>query len=388
MRGFERAMPIEKRGGRHRSASRFNSLTDGHAFLKENHIMRKHWSRLALVCGTVLAAASLAAPATAQEFTDEGAPCAILVDNTGTFIEVTDVGTVPKLVCHGRQGEDELGGICDEAFDVCVKGRTDGPEIAVLGTASLGLIPATHGDPDDEIVDSCEPFVQVLLKTNKGNEVLIVPLMKTADSFIDPVTLEEIDAPVYDLNDQLLDLDGNPNTPPTPLPRGSLVTFVIENRPRTDLGRCIGVRTTIQHRVGTCKIWKTRKFFNVCKTAKTITAIKEFELPCACGVASAFPPPGSSRKVSYQVFSTGEFITFEAMGWSTAKPRAGSVSFDDFADEFARCPPMKSLLTPAEQGCDENGQPPYLEVLLDFTPGGATLKQNQEKFVSFCLDFE
>jgi hypothetical protein len=371
MRGFERAMPIEKRGGRRRCASGFNSQANDHALLKENSTMRKHSWRLALLCGAVLAVASLVAPAVAQEdpCVEEGMPCAILRDNTGTFIEITNVGTVPKIVCHGRQGEDELGGICDEAFSVCVKGRT-GPEIAVLGTTSFGLLPST---------DSCRPFVQVIFTTNSGTQIRTVFLTQT-DVFGPDNT------PVYDLNLQMLDLDGDGDL--EPLPRGILVQTVMENRPDPACGRCLGVRTTIQHRYGTCKIWKIRKFFNVCKTAKTITAIKEFELPCACGVASAFPPPGSSRKVSYQVFSTGEFITFEAMGWSTAKPRAGSVSFDNFSDEFLRCPPMKTLLTPLEQGCDVNDQPPYLEVLLDFTPGGATLKQNQEKFVSFCLDFE
>jgi hypothetical protein len=371
MHGFERAMPIEKRGGRRRCASGFNSQANDHAFLKENSTMRKHSWRLALLCGAVLAVSSLVAPAVAQEdpCVEEGMPCAILRDNTGTFIEITNVGTVPKILCHGRQGVDELGGICDEAFSVCVKGRT-GPEIAVLGTTSFGLLPST---------DSCTPFVQVIFTTKSGTQIRTVFLTQT-DVFGPDNT------PVYDLNLQMLDLDGDGDL--EPLPRGTIVQTVMENRPDPACGRCLGVRTTIQHRYGTCKIWKIRKFFNVCKTPKTITAIKEFELPCACGVASAFPPPGSSRKVSYQVFSTGEFITFEAMGWSTAKPRAGSVSFDDFADEFFRCPPMKSLLTPAEQGCDENGQPPYLELLLDFTPGGATLKQNQEKFVSFCLDFE
>src|SRR2546430_2353559 len=97
--------------------------------------MRKHSWRWALLSGALLAVASLAVPAVAQpeDCVNEGAPCAILRDNTGTFIEITNVGTAPKILCHGRQGENELGGICDEAFSVCVKGRAE-PEIAVLGT--------------------------------------------------------------------------------------------------------------------------------------------------------------------------------------------------------------------------------------------------------------
>jgi hypothetical protein len=48
-----------------------------------------------LLCGMLLAV-SVAAPALADtSFTDFGDPCAILKDNTGTFIEIADVGTVP-----------------------------------------------------------------------------------------------------------------------------------------------------------------------------------------------------------------------------------------------------------------------------------------------------
>src|SRR5947209_5666477 len=109
----------------------------------------------------MLLAVSVAAPALADmSFTDFGDPCAILKDNTGTFIEITNVGTVPKLVCHGRQGTGELGGLCDEAFSICVKGRTDGPEAGALGTASIGLIPAMAGNPDNAVLEPCEPFVQ------------------------------------------------------------------------------------------------------------------------------------------------------------------------------------------------------------------------------------
>jgi hypothetical protein len=326
--------------------------------------------------------------------TDAGSPCAILTDSSGTFIEVTDVGTAPKILCHGRQGDNELGGICDEAFSVCVKGAPDQFEIGVLGTTSFGLIPAPHGDPDNTLVESCEPFVQVLIKTKKGNEICTVPLVRTGffptvDGNGDPINV-----PVYDLSNQLLDLDCNPATAPTPLPKGVLVNLVIENRPRTDLGRCIGVRTTIQHKVGTCKIWKTRKFFNVCKATKTITSIKEFELPCGCGEASAVPSPSgsvaNSRTAQFTVDSTGEYITLSAMGWSGAsKVRAGSVGFPEFSFEFLNCMPRLSLINPfPRELCLANVNNLYLEVLLDFTPGGVSLKKNQEMFVNFCIDFE
>jgi hypothetical protein len=343
--------------------------------------MRKHLWRSALLCGTLLAAASLAAPAFAQlqDCISDGAPCAILRDHANTpiqtFIEITNVGTAPKIVCHGRQDENELGGICDEAFSVCVKDRTNEPEIAVLGTTSFGLLPST---------DSCRPFVQLLVKTNQGTGMRTVFLNQT-DTFNG--------TPVYDLDLQLLDLDGNPNTPLQPLPKGSQVTVVMENRPNPECGRCIGVRTTIMHIFGTCKIWKTRKFFNVCKTAKTITAIREFELPCACGEASALPGAGGSRTATFSVFSTGEFITLQAASSSgVPKTKAGSIASDsdDFGTEFFGCPP-KSLINPLpDRHCFEDDvlNLLYLAVLLDYKPGGMTLKMNQEAFVSFHIDFE
>jgi hypothetical protein len=348
-------------------------------------LMKNHVSRLALLWGTVLAAASLTAPAVADCPFEAGLPCAILVDSSGTFMCFTDVGTVPTLLCHGRQGEEDLGGICDEAFGVCVKGRPDEPEIAVLGTASFGLIPAPHGDPDNGILESCEPFVQILQNSKTGTKVCTVPLQATGE--MDGV-------PVYDLSNQLLDLDCNPATAPQPLPKGTLVQAVVENRPNTDCGRCIGVRTTFQHKVGTCKVWKVRKFFNVCKEPKTITSIKEFELPCGCGEASAVPSPtgsvSSSRTAQFTVDSTGEYITLASMGWTGAtRTRAGWVDTEDLGTELFGCPPRGSLINPfPARECDGDVNQLYLEVLLDFLPGGLTLKKNQETFVTFCIDFE
>jgi hypothetical protein len=334
--------------------------------------MRKYSCRLAVLGGALLAVAMLATPAVAQGgCVEAGAPCAILVDNTGTFIEITNVGTAPKIVCHGRQ--DDLGGICDEAFSVCVKGRTE-PEVAVLGTTAFGLLPA----PDA----SCVPFIQILVATNKGTTYRTLFLTPTG-------TFGPDNTPVYNLNQQLLDLDGNPATPLQPLPQGSMVTVIMENRPDPACGRCIGVRTTIQHRFGTCKIWKTRKVFNVCSTAKTILAIREFERPCGCGTAQALPGPGGSGTATFSVNSTGEFITLAAQGSAgVPKLKAGSVDSANFVDEFFGCPSLTHIKPQAVTECVGNVNLLYLAVLLDYRPGGMTLKKNQEAFVSFHIDFE
>jgi hypothetical protein len=77
------------------------------------------------------------------------------------------------------------------------------------------------------------------------------------------------------------------------------------------------------------------------------------------------------------------------MGGSGGKARAGSVDFTDFTFEFFNCTSMPSLINPfPDTDCVGNVNQLYLEVLLDFRPGGIPLKKNQETFVTFCIDFE
>jgi hypothetical protein len=98
----------------------------------------------------------------------------------------------------------------------------------------------------------------------------------------------------------------------------------------------------------------------------------ESELPCACGTASALPGPLATKTARDQVHCMGEFFTFSTMGVTGAtRSNAGSVSFDELADEFVNCLPKNSLITPDDQECDDEDNPPYLELLLDFTPGAS-----------------
>src|SRR5262249_7236539 len=67
-----------------------------------------------------------------------GKVCAVLVDNTGTRIEITNVGTAPVIRCHGEPV------ICGEAFAACV-----GNSFAVGAgdIKAVNLAPSAEGGP-------------------------------------------------------------------------------------------------------------------------------------------------------------------------------------------------------------------------------------------------
>jgi hypothetical protein len=373
--------------------------------------------KFALLCSAVLAAA-LAARASAQIRTaHDGAVCAVLTDGTGTRIEITNIGTAPGIVCHG------VNTICQEAFHACADNRFEiGAERFLpysVPDVAYNLLPFVPADDplnsDNPILDRkanpfnlCRPFIQV--NTEEGARILF---LQPKDPKASPL--------VYDLDDQALDLNGDGDTlepGEDQVPLGALVQVMIDNKPDPVARKCLGVRTTIQHRKGTCKVWKIRKFYNTCSFNVTLTQIKEFELPCECGIYATTGPAGALTAVA-SIRRTGQFITLQPMGSTGANPAkattpyqasaAGSVhadgNFFGFFGEFLNCriiPPPANAKDPfafftsspvnvcARAQDEQLGR--YLEVFLSFAPGGVMLKPvtqpGSEKIVTFCLDVE
>jgi hypothetical protein len=390
--------------------------------------MKKHSLQLALICSAVLAAA-FCAPASAQLVTEnKGEVCAVLTDDTGTRIEITNIGIAPRIVCHGEET------ICQEAFTVCANGKFEIGAERFLGDPNpdfaYNLLPFVPFDdplnPNNPILDPkanrfnlCRPFIQI--STPQGVRTLF---LQPEDPTASPL--------VYDLDDQALDLNGDGDTTDEgedQVPLGTLVQVIMDNKPDPESGKCLGVRTAFQHRTGTCKLWKVRKFYNTCSSTVVLTQIKEFELPCRCGIFAGSSVPGGSLTAVASIRSTGQYITLQSMGNTGAngakaqKPyqasAAGSVQADghffndDETGEFQTCrivPPPADATDPLAfftskpvHSCDRptvpdlsppftGFEPRFLEVLLAYMPGGVPLKpagkSGSEKFVTFCIDVE
>jgi hypothetical protein len=314
-------------------------------------------------------------------------PCAELVDNTGTIVSIENGGFVPTIVCHNRGAV-----LCGEAFAACVNnafalGGGWGGNLQIPA-AVYNLLPSTAGGP----FHLCEPF--------------FIPSPGAKPVFLTP-TLPLTNPPVYNLDAQDLDGDGMFDDS---VPLGTLVQVVLDTPPDPASSNCVGVRTTIQHRVGTCKIWKVRKFYNTCRTNQTLTQIKEFELPCAdTGKFAGQAGPGQFLTAVASTAS-GDYITLQSMGNTGAnggnakmppyqRSAAGSVvwTMNDFDFTFLPTPPFNTEfltcgLTSGFTSARVSGADRWLEVFLSFFPGGVVLKPvgkaGSEKLVTFCIDIQ
>jgi hypothetical protein len=387
--------------------------------------MKKHSLKLALLCSAMLAAATLATPAQAQcPDPDPGNCLAVLYSNAArTVIEITDSGVTGRVFCHtafisvdgtanvpnsiinpGGTGNIEVNSIvyegsstlCGEAFNACVGGkfhigarsRRDEPldiERFNLQAASSNTFPGN--------ASLNRPFVQV------GTKVIFLKANAVADLCIGA---NGFPVPAYDLDRQ--DLGSGVK----PLPLGILVNFITENLPAH--GACLGVRTTFQHRVGTCKIWKVRKYFNTCSSPKVLTSVKEFEKVCDPALmGQQFSPAGAILSAVAQTtpFLHQKLITLSSMGNTGANPinanpkffqpsAAGSVANDELDEEFCSCringePGDPDDFTSSQVLRDPDS---WLEVFLSFFPGGVKLQPfgskigGFEKFLTFCIDVE
>jgi hypothetical protein len=338
--------------------------------------MKKNGRMFALL-GGVLLAAVLAAPASAhtENLTHQ---CAVLVDHTGTAIPIENGGFVPSIFCHNRT----VGTTCGQAFSACVNntfvlgGGYNGATAAVV----FNLLPSIKGGP----FHLCEPF---FIPSPGASPVFLTPTVPMGN--------------FYDLDAQDLDGDGVFHDS---VPLGTLIQVVVDTPPDPASTNCVGVRTTIQHRVGTCKIWKIRKFYNTCHSNVTLTQIKEFELPCNQGKFAAQAGPGGSLTAVALTNNVGNgtannYITLQSMGNTGAsgggartppyqRSAAGSVPWEGpVFPEFFRC-----SLTSDFSSSLVTGQFRWLEVFLSYSPGGVVLKPvtqaGSEKIVTFCIDVE
>jgi hypothetical protein len=358
--------------------------------------MRSHSRRNAALFWIVLTLAAAVAPARAEL----GKVIAVLADGTGTEIQITNVGTAPMIVCHGRLL------ICGEAFTFCVNntfhaGASDADAI------NLTPMPFNSANPTSQNPFRLGiPFFQQ--RSSSG--------VKTTYLTPDPDETGPDGAPIYRLNEQDLDGDGAFDDA---VPLGALVSVVVNTAPSSG---CVGVQTTFQHQVGTCKLCKIRKLYNACRTRQTITQIKELELPCDPGVFAAKEGPGKYRTAVALTTNpdTGDtaYITFQSTGSTGAnaggasvppyqRSAAGSVAISVFGDEFDNCRIVPfaqgfsdveseyftaSRVTSTDVTEDDEPDPRWLELFLSFVPGGLTLQPvataGSEKFVTFCVDVE
>jgi hypothetical protein len=388
--------------------------------------MKKHSLKLALLCGALLAA-TLARPAFADPVEQEGNCLAVLYSNAArTCIEITDSGVTGRVWCHTARietdgttnvpnsiinpggtgfitvnsifcnGEGSHTTLCGEAFNACVGGkfhigassRPDDPldiDRFNLKAASSNTFPGN--------ASLNRPFVQV------GTKVIFLKANQVAD---DCIGANGFPVPAYDLDNQ--DLGSGVK----PLPLGILVNFITENLPTG--GACLGVRTTFQHRVGTCKIWKVRKYFNTCKSVQVLTQVKEFEKVCDPALmGQQFSLAGAILSAVAQTTPLlhQKLITLASMGNTSANPinvnpkffqpsAAGSVTDDELDEEFCSCRINAEPGDPDDFTSSQVLRDPdsWLEVFLSFFPGGVKLQPfgsklgGFEKFLTFCIDVE
>jgi hypothetical protein len=180
------------------------------------------------------------------------------------------------------------------------------------------------------------------------------------------------------------------------LPLGTVVNVQVVNQPN---GKNIGVQTTFQHRVGTCKLCKIRKFFAT--SPVTITSVKEIEVPCNEGIFSQLAGPGGSRTgVVSDRF--GQFITLTSTGNTAANPSraderfferslAGSIEADNLLAELKDCGAGSLTAERIDNRDGGLGSARAIAVFLSFrtsSSSGVTIRPNFDKFLTFCIDIE
>jgi hypothetical protein len=345
--------------------------------------MQKHALKLFLLGGAVLAAVSLGKPALAADNVVHGEVCAVLTDSTGTRIEVFDTGTARVLQCHHAPQPappcppsqqqpcppvpippPPPQAICHEAFAVCAGGSF---AVGAIDNTAFNL----------KVSDTCKVFLQEFnTDPDFGANLPIVTLL-TPELLPDA----ETGAPVFNLDD---------------LPLGTVVNVQVVNQPN---GGSIGVQTTFQHRVGTCKLCKIRKFFAT--SPVTITSVKEIDVPCNEGIFSQLAGPGGSDTgVVSDTF--GQFITLTSTGNTEANPSradqrfferslAGSIEAANLLAELKDCGPGSLTADRIDNRDGGPGSARAIAVFLSFrtsSSSGVTIRPGFDKFLTFCIDIE
>jgi hypothetical protein len=309
----------------------------------------------ALLVAAVLSVSSLK-PASAGPTFTSGSIIAILFETGVSEFQVSDLGTVPFIACFDVADNFLEREICDECFAVCVSREF---EMGACGTTGVNLLPSLPG-----------PSLHRPFYFKKGTTT---PVFLTAVPSTSP--------PRYDL---------------AQAPRGAEVFVITDNKPTG--GKCVGVRTSFSFFRGSCKLCKTRKYYNTCTRRVNITGIHEWEQPCEEAVFS-------SSGLNAFAQDDDEILRLWAVGNSGANPpnavlphipsEAGSVGLCaiDFDTggfigpcDFFSCSCGATSGEPGEGGPGST----FMEVCLSFLPGGVPLapvgKPGYEKFVKFCFD--
>jgi hypothetical protein len=255
---------------------------------------RKYLKGLLFMSAAFLAGAALR-PAAAQG----PSVCMVLEDRLGnkaTEIWITNFGTLHAIQCHGPRI------LSFETFTVCPD-----PKSPPLGTPSEGVC--------------IGPFIQTLVPTDHGTDVETRFLEQTGT--VNKPGFEGV--PIFTMSEQ------------DPRPRnGTLVNVVVRNDPVEPGG--LGVETFIQWKIGTCKVWVTRKFFNTGPDPLILASYRE-----AVFVKNALAfsgVPTSSTSASADTAEGQLTLTTRGTG-NVIFGRAGSQlqsNFDiDFGDEIDCC---------------------------------------------------
>src|SRR6266511_2244725 len=93
----------------------------------------------------------------------------VLVDNTGKRIEISSVGTAPRILCRSQEPQESRG-ICDDAFSVCVNHSFAVGAQGVTGynlapfnpSAPAAFDPEDLFDPQLNPASLCIPFYQTV----------------------------------------------------------------------------------------------------------------------------------------------------------------------------------------------------------------------------------
>jgi hypothetical protein len=345
--------------------------------------MQKHALKLFLLGGAVLAAVSFGKPALAADNVVQGDVCAVLTDSTGTHIHIFNTGTAVVLQCHNAPQPPPPcppaqqqpcppvpipppppQAICNEAFAVCADSSF---AVGAIGDTAFNL----------KLSDTCKVFLQEFNTDPDFGANLPIVTTLTPELLPDPDT----GAPVFNLDD---------------LPLGAVVNVQVVNQPN---GKNIGVQTTFQHRVGTCKLCKIRKIFAT--SSVTITSVKEIEVPCNPGIFSQLAGPGSSRTgVVSDTF--GQFITLASTGNTAANPSradqrfferslSGSIEADNLLAELKDCGPGSLTADRIDNRDGGLGSARAIAVFLSFrtsASSGVTIRPGFDKFLTFCIDIE
>jgi hypothetical protein len=290
-----------------------------------------------------------------------GAIVAVLKENNGTQIRISNLGTAPTFVCRGNSA----GGTSDDAFTVCVDNQV---EVGASSLTPVNLLPASLG--------------------NGMGVPFYFPKPGASPIFLTPQPATN--PPVYNLDDP----DANPATH-NPLPPGTMVQVMMENRPTN--GKSLGVHTLFQHPKGSCQLFEARSFFNTSRTVKRITQVRELVKPQACG---SFAAAGAGLLAIADTTPSGS-VTLGTVGSTGANPTkgmkpsaAGSVDAGTgFTTEFARGGTTLLTGSPiASCGATGAAQYRYLELFLNFPPGAVPLqpagKSGSEKQLGYRIDVQ